>query len=515
MPSTESRSYQVLQPLILAAMVAVGMLIGLQLQDQETHLISKMNTSASSGHVGRVEEILRFIESKYVSDLNNDDLTDAALHSVLKKLDPHSVYIPQEDLDILNNQMKGSYFGLGIETFFYDDFLTVVKIIKDSPADLGGLKKMDKILSVNGHLIDSTSNHQNVKQYLDDSEYPKAELVVSSTHSGQMDTLYIMPAEVYVPSVDLSYVMDDSIAYIRINKFSNQVYKEFMQHLEHLDEGMDVKHLILDLRNNPGGYLPETVKILSQLFNDKDKLLVYTKGKNEDYIEYNSTGKPFFSLDRVAVLVDAGSASGSEIIAGAIQDWDRGVIIGSPTYGKGLVQEQFSLSNGGAIRLTVAKYYTPSGRCIQKPYETDFEKRDTNVYTSMLLQRPLQNAGGIVPDITIDGNRLAKYIDEERVSKFALDYIIHNVEEDTSAFMVTLRTKALANDYYTSLPHNENINSTQKKFDKITDDILAHRILSFKYNDSLANRYIQQDDSVIAAAKASIKKRQILALQSQ
>src|SRR6185369_12924021 len=184
-------------------------------------------------------------------------------------------------------------------------------------------------------------------------------------------TVEVVRDEIKVPSVITGYMIDTSIAYIKVERFTNSTYKDFMDQWERLYTQHNARHLILDLRDNPGGYLKEAVNMLSQIFTEEGKLLVYTEGMHERRVDYKSTGKVFFPVEHVAVLINEGSASASEIIAGCIQDQDRGVIIGSRSYGKGLVQEQFDLSNGGILRMTVSKYYTPSGRLIQKAYDAE------------------------------------------------------------------------------------------------------------------------------------------------
>lgn len=243
--------------------------------------------------------------------------------------------------------------------------------------------------------------------------------------------------EIPLESVEGAYMITKEVGYIRINRFSAKTYKEFMDELENLVQKEQMKDLIIDVRQNPGGYLKEAVNILSQLFDEKDQLLVYTEGKNAPRAEYHTTGKPFYPVSNIVVLVDDGSASASEIVAGALQDHDRGIIIGTETYGKGLVQEQYALSNGGALRLTVARYYTPSGRLIQKPYSNgdgvDGDKQqeiDTiQYYTS--TGRQVSGSGGITPDILVkpdfdwDDKRYGQLYDD------ILEYAIHGYESTT------------------------------------------------------------------------------------
>jgi carboxyl-terminal processing protease len=220
----------------------------------------------------------------------------------------------------------------------------------------------------------------------------KVTLKVKPMLSNETHLVEIVREEIKVPSVITGYMVDTAIAYIKIERFTNSTYKEFMDRWEQLYTQRNARHLILDLRDNPGGYLKEAVNMLSQIFPDEGKLLVYTEGLHERRVEYKSTGKVFFPVDHVCVLINEGSASASEIVAGCIQDQDRGAIIGTRSFGKGLVQEQFGLSNGGILRMTVSKYYTPSGRLIQKAYDSA-SYIDTNLVYKTTSGRPV-HAGG-------------------------------------------------------------------------------------------------------------------------
>jgi carboxyl-terminal processing protease len=238
----------------------------------------------------------------------------------------------------------------------------------------------------------------------------KASIVRVIVARSGVDTLIEVSIErdvIPLKSVPAAYMINDSTGYIQINHFSARTYREFMDHLERLTQEEGMKDLIIDVRRNPGGYLKEAVNILSQLFEEKGLLLVYTEGARSPKTEYRTTGNPFYPVDQIVVLVDGSSASASEILAGAIQDHDRGVVIGSTTYGKGLVQEQYGLSNGGALRLTIARYFTPSGRLIQKPYsngdaieDNGQDVGDSTIYHTV-SGRPVNGSGGITPDYPV------------------------------------------------------------------------------------------------------------------
>lgn len=393
--------YHILQPLILSCLLGVGMVIGFNL-NSETHLIEKISGDETGVSIGRVEEVIRFIEHKYVDDIDSDKLIESSISHILDQLDPHSNYLTEANLIDVNQQMKQSYEGLGIETLNDHDTLVVMNVIPNSPAENSGIKQFDKILSINEEtLFQEEMNYDEISNFLAGKHGKKLRFTVVNPLGEKRDSK-IELGVVDIPSTATGIIVRDSIVYIKINRFNASSYKDFSFELEDLLEGQNKYHIILDLRQNPGGYLPETSKILSQLFKEKNKLLVYTKGRNDQKQEYKSNGNTFFNLDKVTVLVDKGSASGSEILAGAIQDWDRGLIIGEQTYGKGLVQEQFDLNNGGALRLTIARYYTPSGRSIQKPFENNkLNQLDTNQYFSLKLNRPLESQQGINPDIKI------------------------------------------------------------------------------------------------------------------
>jgi carboxyl-terminal processing protease len=256
--------------------------------------------------------------------------------------------------------------------------------------------------------------------------------------------------EIKVPSVVAGYMIDTSIAYIKIQRFTNTTYREFMDHWERLSTQHHAEHLILDLRDNPGGYLKEAVNILSQIMEEEGKLLVYTEGKHQQRNEYKSTGKVFFPVGHVTVLINESSASASEIIAGSIQDQDRGLIIGTPSYGKGLVQEQYELSNGGILRMTVSKYYTPSGRLIQKAYDST-SVVDTSAVFRTVSGRPVHAGGGIVPDILIkddiDWQNPSQKAWMDIVSEYAIRYnLIHHGGELISTDRINEVMKDLPSD---------------------------------------------------------------------
>ena len=418
MTENNNSNYNIMQPLLLSIILIIGMVLGYKMNDADNPpLIQGIGTEESEAITGsgRVEEIIRFVDTRYVDDVDDAELVESAIATVLDQLDPHSVYIAPEYMKSINDSMEGSFRGIGIESFYLDDTVNIIGVIKDSPADKAGLKQFDQIIAINDSIVAGRGLDFSTISEMLRSDNEEKELTINKHLSKTNEKTTISIGDIPLKSVEISYMVNKSTGLIKVDRFSSKTYTEFMEALEELYENQGLKNLIIDLRGNPGGYLPETTNILSQLIREKDKLLVYTEGKANDRINYRTTGKSFFNIDKIAVLIDENSASGSEILAGAIQDWDRGLIVGRRTFGKGLVQEQYPLSNGGAIRLTVARYYTPTGRSIQEPYDNlqeyhDVSRRykndtltivDSLKYYTKMLNREVYAAGGIFPDVYI------------------------------------------------------------------------------------------------------------------
>lgn len=353
-------------PLLFAATLAIGLYLGFRLQSNAPLI----GVAGETGGTGRVEELLRFIDARYVDEADSDKLHQAAIRAVLDELDPHSVYIPADELREINESMEGNFDGIGIEFLVVDDTITVVSALPGGPSETAGLRSGDQIImvedsvvtGVNEFNIDPASLMRGVSQ-------TKVNVTVRRPGETELIGFNITRAPIPVFSVDAAYNLNESTSYVKINRFSATTYDEFVKALEENMEKGDTRNLVIDLRDNPGGYLNEATKMLSQLFPQKGQLLVYTEGRNSRRVEYKTNGRAFYNIQNVAVLIDEGSASASEIVAGAVQDRDRGIVVGRRSFGKGLVQEQYPLSDGSALRLTIARYYTPSGRSIQRSYE--------------------------------------------------------------------------------------------------------------------------------------------------
>lgn len=355
-------------PVLLALTLAGGLFLGYRLNYEGPLVTVSGDEGGMKG--GRVEEILRYVDARYVDDIDSEALHEKAIEAVMKDLDPHSSFIPERELKALEESMQGNFEGIGIEFLVVDDTITVVSALPEGPSEKAGLLSGDQILMVEDSLVTGVAENQ-----IDPSSLMRGErgtdVQVTIRRPGVFERrdINITRAPIPIYSVDAAYLLEPKTAYIKINRFSRDTYDEFVKALEAQLEKKDAHNLVIDLRGNPGGYLQEATKMLSQLFVEKNVLLVYTEGRSSRRAEYKTNGRAFYNIQKIAVLVDGSSASASEIMAGAIQDHDRGIIVGRRTFGKGLVQEQYPLMESSALRITIARYYTPSGRSIQRSYE--------------------------------------------------------------------------------------------------------------------------------------------------
>jgi carboxyl-terminal processing protease len=417
MPPDSPKRFNIWTPLTFSVILILGILIGFQLNK---YLVNKRPISNVVERNDRLEEIIDIIGSKYVDSVSADSLYEDAVFGILKHLDPHTVYIPAKDLAAVTEDLEGNFKGIGVEFYILKDTLMITSVLKNGPSADAGLLPGDKVIKVNDSIISGIGiSSESIISRLRGLEGTSVKLSLLRTSENRMLDISVNRGIIPIFSIDAAYMIDARTGYIRINRFSATTYREFMKALNTLlAQGM--KEMILDLRQNPGGYLDAATAIADELIGG-NKLLVYTQGRTSGKEEYMSGQKGKFEQGKLAVLVDEGSASASEILAGAIQDWDRGVIIGRRTYGKGLVQEQFELGDGSALRLTIARYFTPSGRSIQRSYskgkvayEEEFEERykngslttadtfaptDTMRYFTEQKHRIVYGGGGIKPDI--------------------------------------------------------------------------------------------------------------------
>ncbi len=462
---------QIWMPLALAVVLVFGMLLGGRLQQvvPAVYIDGATEDHAQAWKQGTIEELIRYVEAKYVDSTDRRTMIETAINSILNELDPHSSYIPSEDLAEVNSQLEGNFDGIGVEFLMLDDTIVVVAPMTGGPSESAGILAGDKIVQIEDSIVVGHNlKTEDIIDMLRGEKGTPVKIGVLRAGEKRIRKFTVIRDKIPVHSVEVACMLNKNTGYIKIIRFSANTYEEFMKSLEALSK-KGLKNIVLDLRYNPGGYLQQATNILSQFFTEKDKLLVYTEGRTVKRTEYKTTGRPSFDIENLVVLIDEGSASASEIIAGAIQDQDRGLIVGRRSFGKGLVQEQYRLSDGSALRLTVARYYTPSGRSIQKPYKGndaydedvyqryesgEFYAADKNVVldsTKFYTKggHVVYGGGGIMPDVFVplDSVLMSDYYLSLRqhVSGFVFNYMRQH-EKSFKGYQLT----SFRNNFYTS-----------------------------------------------------------------
>ncbi|HEY9083817.1 MAG TPA: S41 family peptidase [Vicingaceae bacterium] len=436
-------------PLLLTLSVVVGIYLGSYLSSttgNKSIIFSKSNSKSSTG---KLNEILNFIEEAYVDSVDSKELLENSINSMLSNLDPHSYYISPKDFNDMNDPIEGSFEGIGVEFRIKDDTVMVVAAIANGPSEKLGIQAGDRIIKVDTvNIAGKNITNNDVIKLLKGPRGTKVNVYVKRRGTKKLLKFAIVRDEIPIYSVDAPYMIDDNIGYVKISRFARTTYAEFLTAVAELKE-KDMESLIIDLRGNGGGVLSSAISIADEML-DKNQMIVYTKGRARKKTEYYSTSKGILKGIKIAILINENSASASEILAGAIQDNDRGIILGRRSFGKGLVQEQIPWPDGSAIRLTVARYYTPSGRSIQKPYENGLDDYNLEAYkryeNGELLEadsihfpdslkyftkkgKVVYGGGGIMPDIFIPLDTVGgtDYLYQLRyngiIQEFSLNYI--------------------------------------------------------------------------------------------
>lgn len=447
------RYHKTYLPLFLGIAVAAGIFIGAKLNfTDRTEKIFAANSKKD-----KLNRLIDYLDYEYVDKINTDSIVDVTVNSILKNLDPHSVYIPVRDYESIAEDMRGRFVGIGISFYVYKDTVTVISTIADGPAEKAGIKGGDKILYADskplfGEEIKRDSITSALKGVLNSKVKIK---VLRKGNPGLLD-FTLTRREVPLVSVDASYTVNDNVGYIKVNRFAETTYDEFKAALKFLTE-QQISSLILDLRDNPGGYISAAERILDELM-PKGELILITKNKSGNEEKTFTKRNGMFENGEIYVLVDENSASASEIVAGALQDNDRAVIVGRRTYGKGLVQREMSLGDGSAVRLTVARYYTPTGRSIQRPYENGGRDKYFDEYKNRYRNGEMISAdsisvndslrfvtskgkvvyggGGIIPDIFVskDVSNTSETLSYVLRSGFLSYFVFEYLEENRDLF---------------------------------------------------------------------------------
>ena len=526
-------------PFIFAVILASGIFLGYKIQDKN---IGRYKAIYGNEGMSKLDYILKLIDAKYVDTVNQQKLYDDAIAKMLEDLDPHSVYLPPLQMSHEAEIMEGNFEGIGIEFSIKNDTVQVLTPISGGPSEQVGVSAGDKIIKIN----DSSFVGKNItnEAVMKNLKGPKGSIVkVTMLKSGskKIITYTIKRDKIPLYSVDAGFMLDNQTGYIKINRFSKTTYTEFMEKLDTLtNRGM--KRLVLDLRQNPGGFMDQATAIADE-FIDGDKTIVYTEGRTMPRTYDKAKNQGMFETGKLVVLIDEGSASASEIISGAVQDWDRGTIIGRRSFGKGLVQQEFEIGDGSSVRLTIAKYYTPTGRSIQRPYEDnvadyygDISKRykDGEVFNqdsikqdkkttfkTLIKGRTVYGGGGITPDIYIpmDTSMYTPFVLEVygsgMLQEFAYNFFMDNkavfapyknAAQFKSSFMISDALYAQFVAY--SAAHGvskDAIASSEKSKPYLNNKLKAYFAKQLFKNDGFYN-VASQDDKMIQRALLEFNK---------
>ncbi len=528
-----NKKLQVWLPLIFSLVLIVGMFLGYKMNNKgsgQGFFKSSRNTS--------LQEALDLIRMKYVDKVNLDSIQSGAIKEMMNELDPHSVYFPPVELKEANEDLAGNFDGIGVEFNVFNDTVNIVYVIPDGPSDKAGMQIGDKLIKVNdSSLIVKNLATDKIKEYIRGERGSAANIEI--VRNGEIKIIKVIRGSIPVSSVDAAYMIDKVNGYIKLNKFTENSYEEFMAALEGLQK-QGLQQLIFDLRGNGGGYMNEAIDMADE-FLGSDKLVVYTEGTNSKKREYRCKRPGLFEKGKLVILVDELSASASEVLAGALQDWDRADIIGRRTFGKGLVQEQYQLSDGSAIRLTVARYYTPLGRSIQRSYDkgkkvymdelwdrfsngeslyADSNKINNGKVYKTPSGRNVYGGGGIMPDVFVPIDTASypagvnKLFINGSFNSFVYTYYLENkgqIDKYSSAADYASRFDKLDEMWdqfvnYAATKDSVNLRSVSTKQKESLQKRLEAYLGRFRWRNTGYYQVLNSEDAVVNKALEALKK---------
>jgi len=538
-PKKEPPKLNVYLPIAFALVMIIGMQIGFKLYENLKQKVSPLQYASTFSGTETINEVFNFIEAKYVDTINNPQLVETVIEETLNKLDPHSSYISAAELEDVNESLKGNFDGIGIEFSIVQDTIVVITPIVGGPSEKLGILPGDQIIEIEDTLVAGLDlNTKEVIARLKGKKGSSVKLGIKRNKVAELIPFTITRDKIPLNSLEVGYMLDEEVAYLKLTRFSATTYDEFgRKMLEMHDQGM--KKLILDLRQNPGGYLDAATKIADELIGGKN-LLVYTEGRNYKRKEYYAKRMGTFEDGELIVLIDQGSASASEILAGAIQDLDRGLLIGRRSFGKGLVQEQHQLSDGSAMRLTVARYFTPSGRSIQKPYKD----KDSKAYNDELADRyfngelfeqdsikmtdslkymtlggkTVYGGGGITPDIFMPLDTSLSNVDYLKAQGFLPGFIYQHFSHNQDYYLNLKSLESFKNNFKISKEVLAEFSNYLKKEEAKVDFIKLNPFLPILKNNMkayLARQIWRQEgyytmmlesDDILAKAYETLKQ---------
>lgn len=537
--SKKSGKLLIYLPIIVSIAVVVGFILGANVNGTNTGSDPSI-ISFKHRNFNILNEIINYIDQEYVDTVRKDELIEETVQHLLQELDPHSYYIPASELKAMNEPLEGKFEGIGVQFNIQKDTVVIITTISGGPSEKVGLQAGDRIVKVDGELIAGNGiTNQKVMKLLKGKKGTKVNLTVDRFVEKNLD-FTITRDKIPFHSVDVAYMLNKDIGFIKISRFAKTTYQEFMEATQELTQ-QGMSELVIDLRGNGGGFLDAAVRIADELL-PKGKMIVYTEGRARDRQNYYSEKDGAFQNFPIAVLIDQSSASASEILAGAIQDNDRGEIIGRRSFGKGLVQEQTNWPDGSATRLTIARYYTPTGRCIQRPYGEgtdqyleDFEHRyeTGELYNADTIDFPdslkfttpggkiVYGGGGIMPDffVPIDTSGgsfyLNKVVYRGLVYDYAFDYVdknrteIENLYKSSEEFQENIENKALLSDFI-EFAKKKGIEGTEKEINR-SEKQLLRRLKAYiarnVWNNEGFYRILNTDDEVVIKTKSVLEQK--------
>lgn len=480
-------------PVLIGAALALGIWLGTMFVPQG------LPNDPIVQNTNKFNTILEMIEDKYVDSVDHDLLIESSIEGMIQKLDPHSAYIPPADLESVNEQLEGNFGGVGIRFLIHDDSLVATHVLPGSPSERAGMKPGDRIIAIDGEdITDGSLTNKDVTDKLKGKA--GSDVAVKVYRSGKTKSLDITRGTIPLSSIDAAIMLDNEVGFIKLNSFTYKSAEEFHDAAYKLKQ-KGMKKLIFDLRNNGGGLMFAATEIADE-FLESGKLIVYTEGRKSPRKEYTSTSKGILEDTEVIVLINSLSASASEIVAGAIQDNDRGLIMGRRSFGKGLVQDQSEFTDGSALRLTISRYYTPSGRSIQKPYGDGIDYEDD--YFTRLESGELLNEDSVKIDKSL------KYKTEAGRTVYGgggimPDVFVPNDTAGASYYLTSLYYSSAFNHY--AIKYLDTKRSSLKDFDRFMSKFNVDESMFNEFISYAATLGIEEDPMDIVTSRSTIKNR--------
>lgn len=516
-------------PLWLSLCVVIGILIG---TFYANHFAGNRLNIINSGS-SRLNNLLHIIDDQYVDSVNINELVDKAIPQILAELDPHSVYISAKDVQTATDDLKGSFSGVGIEFTIREDTIRVQNVIKDGPADNAGILAGDNVVSIDGKsFVGKVVTNEEAMHRLKGAKGSKVKLGVKRYGGKNIKYITITRGDIAVRSVSSVYMLNDTTGYLRIKSFGERTYAEMLAALQKLYI-QGAKNIVFDLRDNGGGLLESAAQMANE-FLPKNRLIVYTQGRKSPRQEYRSNGKGAYQKIPMVVLINEGTASAAEIFAGAMQDNDRATVVGRRSFGKGLVQQQIQFPDGSMIRLTIARYYSPSGRCIQKPFKPgdnadyqqdiltryqhgEFFSQDSIKHVGPVfhttLGRNVYGGGGITPDIFVpeDTINFTSYYKQAAMSGLILQYAFQYTDKNRPTLSKYTDMETLASylhrqklvEEFANYANNNGLrrrNLMIKKSHTLLENYINSRIIYNILDETAWMQYLNLDDATVKEA---------------